>query len=132
MPTLPRRTLLIATITLSLSWIYQGLVPKILFPYTGEMEMLMGLGLFPGVETFILTFIGTAEVLFGVGIFFVRTKLMHVLNIVGLLFLAGGALISKPSVYTYPFSPFALSLSMMALSVVCIINLEQPSGGSKQ
>jgi hypothetical protein len=43
-------SVLLSSIALSLAWIYQGLIPKLLFPETGEIEILTRSGLFTGNE----------------------------------------------------------------------------------
>ena len=82
-----QRTLLTSSIALGIIWIYQGIIPKMLFPDTGEMEMLKGFGIFQGYETIILVLIGFAEVIFGFVILLVRQRFIHILNVAGLLFL---------------------------------------------
>ena len=58
-------SVLFINITLGTVWIYQGLIPKILFTDTGEIEILKQSRLFTGYEETILTFIGIADILFG-------------------------------------------------------------------
>lgn len=59
-----------SVIALSMSWIYQGLVPKLLYSGTGELEMLKNSILPEGSEKIVLTFIGVSEILFGMVILF--------------------------------------------------------------
>ncbi|MBT6120639.1 hypothetical protein HOH45_04135 [bacterium] len=47
----------ISSISLSLAWVYQGLIPKLLYPATGEIEILVHSGLFGGEGTNGLEFI---------------------------------------------------------------------------
>ena len=49
-PPTSQRTLLTSSIALGVIWIYQGIVPKILFPDTGELEMFRTFGVFQGYE----------------------------------------------------------------------------------
>jgi hypothetical protein len=123
-PPTSQRTLLTASIALGVIWIYQGIVPKILFPDTGELEMFKTFGLFQGYEGTIVALIGVVEVVFGLIILFIRRKFIHIINMVALLFLAGGAMVSKPIVYVFPFNPFTLTLAMIALSLISIFRLE--------
>jgi len=115
-------TILFSSMALGLIWIYQGLVPKLLFTDTGEMEFLKQSALFQGNEKIVLTLFGIAEIAFGFIILFVQRKSVHVTNIIALLLLAFAALISNAAVFTFPFNPFSLSISMIALSIIAIIN----------
>jgi len=88
-------TVLFSSIALSLVWIYQGLIPKLLFSKTGELELLKRSGLFVENEKSVLTFIGWAEILFGLVILFVHKKSIHVINIIALSLLLAGAIYSN-------------------------------------
>lgn len=67
-------TVILVNLTLATIWIYQGLIPKILFNNTGEIEILRQSGLFSGYEENILTFIGIAEIAFGLSLIFIQRK----------------------------------------------------------
>jgi hypothetical protein len=116
-------TVLLSSIALSLVWIYQGLIPKLLFTGTGEIEILKQSGVFTGNEKNILTFIGLAEIFFGLIILFVHKKLIHIINIIALLLLSAAALFSNAIIFTFPFNPFSISISMIALSIIAILNI---------
>ena len=115
-------TILFASIALGLVWIYQGLIPKLLFTDTGEIEILKQSGLFSGNEKTVLTFIGVVEIVFGLVILFVHKKSIHIANIIGLLLLAAAAMFSNAKFFTFPFNPFSLNVSMIALSIIAILN----------
>jgi hypothetical protein len=115
-------TVLLSSASLSLVWIYQGLIPKLLFSNTGEIEILKQSGVFTGNEKNVLTFIGWAEILFGLIIFFVHKKLIHIINITALLLLSAAALFSNATIFTFPFNPFSLNISMIAISMIAILN----------
>lgn len=116
-------------LALALCWIYQGLVPKILVPDSGEVEILRATGLFTGalvgLETAALALAGVAEVLFGV-LFLLPlgprpSRWLHRINVAALLVLALGAL-GSPALFVAPFNPVALTLAMAGLSVVGLLN----------
>ena len=115
-------TILFANIALGLVWIYQGLIPKLLYTDTGEIEILKQSGLFSGNEKMVLTLIGVAEILFGLVILFIHKKSIHIANIIGLLLLAAAAMFSNAIIFTFPFNPFSLNVSMIALSIIAILN----------
>jgi len=125
-PSVSKRGLLnqiIICTVLSIVWIYQGLIPKILYPDTGEIEILRSSGLFNGAEESVILFIGFLEIIFGV-LFLLKFNYnkLHYINVILLLTLSVGALFSKPTIFLAPFNPFTLSLSMISLSVISLIN----------
>jgi hypothetical protein len=61
---------------------YQGLVPKLFFTDTGELEILQQSGLFRGYEETVLTTVGLAEIGFGLILLFIHKRLVHLLNII--------------------------------------------------
>jgi len=109
-------------LTLGLIWIYQGLIPKILFTDTGEIEILKKSRLFNGYEENILMIIGVAEIAFGIALIFIQSKRLQYLNIFGLCLLTLGAIFSDLMIFTLPFNPFSLNISMIALSIIAILN----------
>lgn len=116
-------TVILVNLTLATIWIYQGLIPKILFNNTGEIEILRQSGLFSGYEENILTFIGIAEIAFGLSLIFIQKKALQYLNIFALLFLTVGAVFSDLMIFTLPFNPFSLNISMIVLSIIAISKL---------
>lgn len=116
-------TVLLSSIALSLVWIYQGLIPKLLFTNTGEIEILKHSGAFTGNEKNVLTFIGWAEILFGIIILIVHKKSIHIINIIALLLLSAAAIFSNAIIFTFPFNPFSLNISMIAISMIAILNI---------
>jgi len=115
-------SVLLVNLTLGIIWIYQGLIPKILFTDTGEIEILRQSGLFNGNEENLLTIIGITEIAFGVALIFIHRKVLQYLNILGLCFLTVGAIFSDLMIFTLPFNPFSLNISMIALSLIAILN----------
>jgi hypothetical protein len=115
-------TVIISSIALSLVWIYQGLIPKLLFTDTGEIEILRQLRLFAGNEKNVLTFIGSVEIFFGFIILFIHKKSIHITNIIALLLLSAVAMLSNAIIFTFPFNPFSLNISMIAISTITILN----------
>ena len=115
-------SVLLVNLTLGIIWIYQGLIPKILFTDTGEIEILRQSGFFNGNEENLLTIIGIAEIAFGVALIFIHRKVLQYLNIIGLCLLTVGAIFSDLMIFTLPFNPFSLNISMIALSIIAILN----------
>lgn len=127
----PPRISIRATITqvlihlvLSIIWIYQGLIPKILYPDSGELEILQASGLFSGYEPTILFGVGIGEIVFGLLFLFVASRLIHYVNIFALAALALGALGSQSEIFVAPFNPVSLNLAMIGLSIAALINYD--------
>ncbi len=116
---------LTANTAMAAIWVYQGLVPKLLFPDSGELEILRGTGLFAGGEASVLAAVGLAEILFGVLFLLpVAGRRLHQLNILLLLFLGFGASLGTTSIFVAPFNPVSLTLGMVALSVIAMLNAD--------
>lgn len=115
----------LSSFTLSLIWLYQGLIPKLMFPDTGELVTLQQSGLFPGIESEILTFIGLGEMLFGVVMLFIQKATVHYLNLSALTLLTLGALFADKRIFILPFNPFSLNVSMIVLSIICLLLIHQ-------
>jgi hypothetical protein len=122
----------IANIFLGLLWLYQGLVPKIIFPNTGELDMLRLSGIFMGNEKKVVMIIGVIEIIFGLNLLLVKSKNLHYINIIALIILGIGAAFTMPSSYTFPFNPFSLNLSMIGLSVITLMNFKQAESSEPQ
>lgn len=120
----------IARGTLALVWIYQGLVPKILFPNTGELEIFRSTGIYPG---------NAMTGVFALGIFQALLGLSHLgawksriplwIGLAVLVILGGGGLIMRPDLIILPFNPVSLILMMLALTFIdlaCTAPRERP------
>ncbi|MHA7967517.1 DoxX-like family protein [Paenibacillus sp. CAU 1782] len=116
------RVLLIGVI-LCLLWCYQGLVPKLLVPDSGELELISQYSVFAGYEWYVLTGMGIAEIAFGLLFLYYRSRMLHYLNIILLagLLLSG---LASPAIYTAPFNPVTLNIAMMALSALYLLERE--------
>ncbi|WJH35478.1 DoxX-like family protein [Paenibacillus sp. CC-CFT747] len=111
-----------AVFLLSFLWIYHGLVPKLLFTYTGERELLGELGtVFAGKETAVLAAVGIGEILFGLLHWrFHRSRLLYYTDLAGLVLLLIGAAVSSPMVLAAPFNPVSLNVSMAGLALIAL------------
>lgn len=119
-------------VTLAFMWIYQGLVPKLLFRDSGELSILEHSHLFRGREGSILSLVGIAEILFGLALVrFWRSRSSLRLNIALLALLAGGALFTQPALFVAPFNPVVLNLAMAALAVAdLMVDWDLPGAGN--
>ncbi len=105
---------------LAIIWIYQGLVPKIIWGATsGELATVGASGLFDGLEHRIVMAAGVSEIFIGVSMLaFWRARVLFPVNLLILALLAAAAAAAEPGLYTRQFNPATLSLAMAALAVI--------------
>jgi hypothetical protein len=117
--------LVVAQLTLATIWIYQGLVPKLLFPNSGEVQILQAAQVFHGAELALVAAIGIGEILFGI-LFLLPWpgKPLHYLNVFGLLVLVFAAVFSQMELFVAPFNPVTLTLAMIALSIISLLTID--------
>ncbi|WP_242069446.1 DoxX-like family protein [Paenibacillus dendritiformis] len=112
-----------SVLLLTLLWCWQGLVPKLLYPQSGELALLQAAGLLPGWEREALTLLGIAEI--GIGL---MTAACHRKtwtwrgHTVVVLLLAWAALAGSPEWIKAPLSPVTLSAAMIGLGVIAALS----------
>ena len=117
---------IMARATLAFVWIYQGLVPKVLFPNSGELEIFRSTGIFPGKELTWVVALGVTQALLGLfhlAAWRSRAPLWTGLGTLALL--GGGGLITRPDLFILPFNPVSLILMMVALTVIDLACLRE-------
>lgn len=120
----------LAPLTLGAIWMYQGVVPKILFQDSGELEILRRTRLLPGRERAVLSAVGVGEVGFGLLTLALWRPAILGANIAALALLTAGAARSGPAIWVAPFNPPTLNLAMVALAVVGLLSSgDLPSAG---
>ncbi|WP_127592367.1 DoxX-like family protein [Paenibacillus lautus] len=113
----------LSVLMLVILWCYEGLVPKLLFPEAGELDLLRQSGLAGGQEGLVLTFLGITEI--GVGLLtllFHKSRLWYRLQILLLSVLMLGAWMTAPQLMKAPFNPLTLSGSMMGLCFMALLS----------
>ena len=104
---------------LALIWIYEGLIPKIIFPDSGEVSILHHFPLTANHTHAILTIVGIAEIVIGLNLFLTsRIKSILRFNIILLIFLVVSSGFSDPKLLVAPFNPVTLNASMIALALI--------------
>lgn len=117
---------LIARVSVAIAWIYQGLVPKVLFPDTGELEIFRSTGILPGKELTGVVALGVAQALLGVyHLAAWKSRLPLWAGLVSLAILGGGGLIARPDLLILPFNPVTLILMMLALTAIDLARLRE-------
>jgi len=113
--------------SLAILWIYQGLIPKILFQANDERRIWMLQGFNDQAAISLMECSGAIEIVFGL-LFLTgyKTLALHYLNIVGMLGLSFLILLVDPHYFTQAFNPFVMNIAMLALSVSAIHLIKDP------
>lgn len=108
-------------IILALLWIYQGLIPKLLFISTEEIAVWKWLGLPDNYAKLAGQGAGIAEIIFGLSFIFLSMKILHYINILGLLFLLILIAIVLPNTLISAFNPVVMNIAMISLSCIFLM-----------
>jgi hypothetical protein len=121
----------LARLTLGLLWIYQGLVPKLLFPASGERAIIASTGFAAGHEDLALLVAAGGEIILGMLTLVPRTsRWAGFVSLIGLPLLLGSAIVSAPAWLVTPFNAPTLVLAMIALAAMIVITTgEVPHAG---
>lgn len=114
-----QQSLLTINSILAILWIYQGLVPKIIYHTVEEQTFWQYLGVDELSMLFLIKISGYIEIIFGLlFLIFRHSKILHVFNILGLIALTIVVAVIYPLYFTSSFNPFVMNLAMIGLSVV--------------
>ena len=115
------RPLLLIQITLAVLWIYQGLIPKILFQSAAEIAIWQSMGLELHLAKICVALSGMIEIMFGCAfLIWQRAVFIHQLNILGLSGLLLLIMITDPLQLTTAFNPVVMNIAMITLSLLAI------------
>ncbi|MEI7707598.1 MAG: DoxX-like family protein [Chlorobium sp.] len=118
-------TLLLCRIALAFSWIYQGAVPKIVCQSRGEIDLL---GHVIPVYQWVceaIFWIGAGEIAFGLLLLLAAWSWLFWINIVSLTGLLLFVLLFEPAMFTLPFNPLTLNISLIVISVIALIEIHK-------
>ncbi len=109
----------LARISIAFIWLYQGLVPKLLFTQRDELVMMHEAGIAAGSISQAVQLFGIAEIVFGIAMLVMwRRRWLFLIN-VGLMVLATLAIILNSSEYVVmAFNPVTLNLAVIAFAVI--------------
>ncbi|MHB8628215.1 MAG: DoxX-like family protein [Aggregatilineales bacterium] len=109
----------LARISIAFIWLYQGLVPKLLFTQRDELVMMREAGIAAGSVSQAVQLFGIAEIVFGIAMLVMwRRRWLFLIN-VGLMVLATLAIILNSSEYVVmAFNPVTLNLAVIAFAVI--------------
>ncbi|NBD23390.1 DoxX-like family protein [Paenibacillus glycinis] len=113
-------------------WIGQGLLPKLLFPGTGELAVMQAAGWIPGGwGPALLALLGILEIAVGtVSPFLHRSRVYYRLQALLLLLLAVSGAAGNPALLASPYNPAALAAAMIVLcGAAHVTSRELPQAG---
>ncbi|MBM3162264.1 MAG: hypothetical protein FJZ79_02840 [Chlorobi bacterium] len=116
--------LFLSRTVLAFSWIYQGAVPKLVCRSEGEIELLGHVIPVYQWACAAVGWMGGAEIAFGLLLLAARQAWVFRLNIAVLLFLLAYVLLFEAGLFTEPFNPLTLNVSLIALSLIAINELK--------
>jgi len=107
-------------------WLYQGLIPKILFQSPAEISIWQNIGFELALAKILVGLFGGCEILFGLCFLkWNRSIFLHGLNIIGLAGLLLLIVFTAPLQLTAAFNPVVMNIAMLMLSVVAIQLMQQ-------
>ena len=121
----PMKNLKIINLTLAFLWIYQGLVPKVLFINPDEILIWEWIGLSHEYAELAGQASGVGEIIFGLLFLLSSSKYVHYLNIFNLVVLFALVSFVLPDTLIRAFNPVVMNVSMISLSILYLHNIKQ-------
>jgi uncharacterized membrane protein YphA (DoxX/SURF4 family) len=120
----------LARYVIGLTWIYQGLFPKLLQIAPLEQEMTGSFGLPEEITYLLIKTAGVGEILFGViFIWLYRIKTVQLLNLVALIGLLVFAAFMTPHILLEAFNPVTTNVPLIVLGY--LLSEQTGSGHTK-
>lgn len=117
--------LMLCRIALAFSWVYQGAVPKIVCRSSGEIDLLTHLIPLQELACIAVVWIGVAEIAFGLFLLVATSGWVFRLNMAALTGLLLFVALFEPAMFTLPFNPLTLNLSLIALSLIAVMEIKK-------
>ncbi|MCU1229003.1 MAG: hypothetical protein JWO97_1887 [Acidobacteria bacterium] len=114
----------IARATLAFSWIYQGLVPKLLVAHSGELALATAT---VGPLLALPSVIGAAilEIVVGIALlFFTRSRALVLASMIFVSVLTIAGIVATPQIATAPFNAVTLTIAMLALAGIVLQTMD--------
>jgi hypothetical protein len=125
------KVLQICRFTIAFIWLYQGLVPKLLGPHHDELAMNMTLGMSEVSATSVAYIGGSLEILLGVLVLiFYKNAWIFLVTAVAMLGLFVFTAIYAPLFIVAAFNSTTINLSVVALSAIALICLNEESNSA--
>jgi DoxX-like family len=111
----------IARLALAFVWLYEGLVPKLIFRHRDEIAMLRSLGLSESSAGKVCAGVGWAEVALGLALLLAwRSRWPLWVTVVAMPLAAIGVALRSPQYLVAAFNPIALNVAVFALAAVAL------------
>ncbi|MCH7315040.1 DoxX-like family protein [Acinetobacter sp. ANC 3882] len=101
-------------------WIYQGLIPKLIFQVQDEQYVWQQLNIAPSYIDWMISFSGIAEMIFGSLFLWISHQYLHWLNIISLIGLFIFVLFIYPDKIYQAFNPVVMNIALASLSVISL------------
>jgi uncharacterized membrane protein YphA (DoxX/SURF4 family) len=125
-------TNLIARLALAFVWLYQGIVPKLIFHHADELFLLRGAGLSAHVARPWCVCIGWAEVAIGLALLVAwRSRWPLWVTLIAMPAAAIAVTANSPAFLTGPFNPVTLNLAAFALALIAAIGTRNLPSASR-
>ena len=113
----------IITLLFFFVWVYQGLVPKLIWMHPEEIAMTSAiLPLSTSAAYSMVTTFGAIEIIFGfIWILYQDKRRLLKIQLVLLPLLTISAIIGDSSVLTHPFNPITFNISLIALTIIGLL-----------
>ncbi|OBY73476.1 MULTISPECIES: DoxX-like family protein [Acinetobacter] len=101
-------------------WMYQGLIPKLIFQVQDEHYVWQQLNIAPSYIAWMISLSGLAEIIFGSLFLWMQHKYLHGLNIISLIGLLIVVLVIYPDKIYQAFNPVVMNIALASLSVISL------------
>jgi hypothetical protein len=115
----------VSRLSLAAIFVYQGLVPKLLYRDASEIMLLGAAGVLPGVLNGVLVALGVAELALAAALAIGWTRRWPALLVAASMPLAAAVVaLTAPGGFAAAFNPFSLSLAVAALAAIDLVVLD--------
>lgn len=121
-----KNSIVLIQYSLAFFWIYQGLMPKLLFISPEEIAVWQWLGLNEHSARLAGQASGLGEIIFGLSFLWIKHPYLHYLNILGLVGLFLLITLIMPHTLIAAFNPVVMNGAMIVLSLI-YLNLTKTS-----
>jgi uncharacterized membrane protein YphA (DoxX/SURF4 family) len=110
-----KKAVLISRLSLGLVWLYEGLVPKLLFVRQDQVELVRRSGIYFGTPEFFLQLLGAAQIAFAIWLLIgFRERLAVAIGTLGMWILIVLVTMANPSMLTDPYGALIKDLCLTA------------------
>lgn len=115
-----QQILMFCQLIIAVLWIYQGLIPKLIFQVEGEQYVWQQLHIPTPYIGWMISLSGLAEIIFGSLFLFLTHKYLHWLSIISLIGLFICVLLIYPNQIYQAFNPVVMDMALASLSVISL------------